>query len=267
VRNKKDTARQKTHRRRRIPAVAAGAAAIYAGTGTINDAAAEIIHFNGPLSITINGPDVEWDVDGDGEFDFVLQSTASFSTSKGLQYTYRYLMLNSHDGRNGRGFVQVAPTPPPPPGTPRPPDEDIQNLPAGFVVGPTLPSAYRWGISAADFRSMMYFYNGPTYRSVSVGFAAVDFEDRIDGFAGFRFENASGIHYGWAKVNLDLETITLSVREWAYESTPGAAIAVGAVPEPGTLPLTLFAAGAAGVALWRRRKRAEQEHEPSCEAR
>jgi hypothetical protein len=259
--NRKRTRASGSHFHTRLPAVAAGAAAFYAGTVAPNSANAAIIHFSGPpLSITINGPDVEWDVDGDGNADFALQTSSSVSIYSGVRYTYRYLQLNSHDGRNGRGFVQVTeytrggPGRPPRPTTP---NEDVQNLSVGFLIGPSLPSDYRWGASGASHREMIYSYRSPTARSVYTGNAADDFLHGVDGFAGFRFENANGEHYGWARLKLSLDSVTLTVRNWAYESTPDAAIAVGDVPEPDAGALALFAAGAAGVARWRRRVRDE----------
>jgi hypothetical protein len=261
----------------RLPAAAAGAAAICVGTASLSEIDAAIIRGTGaPLSITFGGPDVEWDVDGDGSSEFVLQTALSVSTSSSSRITYRYLQLNSHDGRNGRGFVQTRPTPrpgggPPRPGggpRPTPPNKNVQNLPLGFIVSSTFPAPYRWGVSGAASRAMISSIRSASGRSLSTGSSAIDFEDGVDGFAGFRFERADGIHYGWARLNLDLDTITLTIRDWAYQSTPDAAIAVGAVPEPGTSALALLAAGAAGVAVWRRRQwKEERASESGDEAR
>ncbi len=75
------------------------------------------------------------------------------------------------------------------------------------------------------------------------------------GLLGFRFtsNNAggpAGTLYGWARMSVGT-TGDGNVVDWAYENT-GASITAGAVPEPGSLGL--LAAGAAGLAQWRRRR-------------
>jgi hypothetical protein len=251
-----------------LPTVAAGAAAICAGALSIDDARAAPVHRVGPLALDINGPDIEWDVDGDGNADFLLQTTASITTSSRTRYTTRYFMINSHDGRGGRGFVNSTPgrpaqgLPRPRPAIPPGQSPDVQNLAPGLLVGPTLPGGHFWGFTDIDYRTMISTSNSPGGRSATMGSAAVGFLDGMDGFAGFRFAAADGMHYGWARMNIDLQSVRLTVRDWAFESIPGAAIQVGAVPEPSTAALALFAAGAAGVGLWRRRIRHKQQLAP-----
>jgi len=66
--------------------------------------------------------------------------------------------------------------------------------------------------------------------------------------------------YGWAKVSTvtNLNEIGVSgdviLHGYAYESTPNTAIAAGAVPEPTSL--AIFAMGGAGIAAWKRRRKA-----------
>jgi hypothetical protein len=73
-----------------------------------------------------------------------------------------------------------------------------------------------------------------------------------------QFDSASSYtHYGWIKVDTTGQNDgSVTVVDWAYETTPNAAIAAAAVPEPGTFALCLLGMGAAGVQAWRRRKKA-----------
>lgn len=77
-----------------------------------------------------------------------------------------------------------------------------------------------------------------------------------DRYLGLRFQIGTNIHYGWVRmdVSADWQTLTIAatVKDWAYESSPGQPIHTGAIPEPSSL--SLLALGAAGLAFWRRRK-------------
>ncbi len=83
------------------------------------------------------------------------------------------------------------------------------------------------------------------------------------GYIGVKFTSA-GNHHGW--INIDTIASDYSsyhVNDWAYESTPDAAIKVGdtgavTVPEPGSSALALLAMAVGGVALFRKRKQDEQ---------
>jgi hypothetical protein len=83
------------------------------------------------------------------------------------------------------------------------------------------------------------------------------------GFAGFRLSNGD---LGWIELEWWNGTIPnfpgkLEAFGWAINTTPGEGIyagtlnAVKAVPEPGTLALSLLAFGAAGIAAWRKTRR------------
>ena len=70
------------------------------------------------------------------------------------------------------------------------------------------------------------------------------------GYAGFEFTYDGASAYGWMKINFSGSSFT--VEEWAFDNT-GAAIEVGAIPEPGTA--LLLGLGLAGVAMVGRRAR------------
>jgi hypothetical protein len=70
------------------------------------------------------------------------------------------------------------------------------------------------------------------------------------GFIGFKFNDGSGVQYGWIRLTMNgapTNTFTLVDYAWGDVGTP---ILTGQVPEPGSLGL--LAVGAAGLLLWRR---------------
>jgi hypothetical protein len=93
------------------------------------------------------------------------------------------------------------------------------------------------------------------------------FSQNAPQFVGVRFTTSGGpfdgLHYGWIRLTSDMHDINSPDREytivdWAFESDPGVAITAGDtgsanVPEPSSL--ALFAAGAAGLAALRLKRK------------
>jgi hypothetical protein len=78
-------------------------------------------------------------------------------------------------------------------------------------------------------------------------------------FMGVEFPNASNTElFGWIRITGGSTAgIPATIVDWAYEDS-GAGILTGAgiIPEPSSLALGCLAAGAAGLAAWRKRKAA-----------
>ena len=74
-----------------------------------------------------------------------------------------------------------------------------------------------------------------------------------DGYLGVTFQLAnSSTVFGWIHLTVTGGT-NAQVTDWAWEDSGGQILA-GAVPEPSSLALSFLAAGAVGLAYWRRRK-------------
>ena len=74
-------------------------------------------------------------------------------------------------------------------------------------------------------------------------------------FMGVEFFDASSDPlFGWIRITGGPTAgFPATIVDWAYESS-GAGIVTGVIPEPSSLALGCLAAGAAGLAAWRRRK-------------
>ena len=73
------------------------------------------------------------------------------------------------------------------------------------------------------------------------------------GFLGFQFNGGGGVQYGWARVDMSGSPInSFTIVDYAYASIDQQ-IKAGQIAEPGSLGL--LAAGAAGLAISRRRRR------------
>jgi PEP-CTERM motif len=143
--------------------------------------------------------------------------------------------------------------------------DDVQNkdaaakLSGGFTVGETL-SAYNWGgNNLIGFGAKIQNWDATNGSPSEGNFAGV-----TEKYIGFRVHLSSNeeLVYGWAKVSTvtNLNEIGVSgdviLHGYAYESTPNTAIVAGASPVPEPTSLAIFAMGGAGIAAWKRRRKA-----------
>jgi hypothetical protein len=117
-------------------------------------------------------------------------------------------------------------------------------LPVG-AAGETVNQAYQPMSSGIG-----YFDEDPN------DFPAGDWDGGATGYIGLQLTIEGQINFGWAQFTYNdtsnLATASITLIDYAFETTPNVAIITGAVPEPGSL--ALLVAGATGVATMRRRR-------------
>lgn len=250
-------------------AAATGPAAFAAGTSN-----AALVTVSTPLSISFtdlpeptlyNRPELDsvpWDVDGDGNTDFVLQARRSmFFSGSGLvqgnfnsnQISKRRWFLNpggylSASTLNGLGILFPSSSGGAPFSGSATPSIGANPLYSGVLF-----SYSRQQTSINPPNSNYSYLSGA---GLAFGYSAGD--NNI----AFAFGSGGNTHYGWAIVNLtDAPGFRPTIKQWTYETEPDTPVHVGAVPVPAMLApsLALLAFGAAGVRRWREGKAHRQE--------
>ena len=191
--------------------------------GTARSASASVIYVDVNPDLVLHDANFIWDVDNDGEKDLILSQTFGCVGN---------CLTSADAGALSGGIVMATAT-------------DVAPLSAGAIIGPASTFG-GFGLMASD----RFSSDDPP---ITLGEEGL-WDDGLTAFLGFSFANASGTHYGWARVKVDEMTNVITVFDAAYEDAPDTAIAVDQVPEPATAALLLL--GAAGVALRRARRRA-----------
>ncbi|WOO43473.1 PEP-CTERM sorting domain-containing protein [Rubellicoccus peritrichatus] len=229
---------------------------------------AAIDHVTAPADAFVSLADAlpatyNWDIDGDGNFDFqlatdngIISSTISF---KGLQAGNGVQSYNATVTVTPFTVINYV--------------QNFLNTSVNSVnkrlIGPDLVTDRIWNGLGTRKLLIDGLANTSLSANVTTAQTTVGGNFRIDGrgydnpvhlLAGFRF-NGDGptAQYAWARFEIvgktDDNEPAVRITEWAYETTPGTAIEAGAIPEPETMAvgLGLLALGAAGLRTWRKR--------------
>jgi hypothetical protein len=240
--------------------VAAFGAAVSSGLVMMSQAEAAVVVNGGdtpPFSVvdgvgTVNRTSYgfrQFDMDGDGNNDFAIWAySASYNGNNGVAAAYGPFSGSNQEFGGG--------------------SDDLPKLASGFTLGPSIPSG-SWTSSVMSTGNDVVFGPGS---GAGAGWTGGVNET---GFVGVRFRNASGMHYGWIRLQSNPTTGTITVLQYAYESCPNTAISVGATtggavcaaPVPKSIPvmgplaygLTSLALGGLGLGSLRRRRSARKD--------
>jgi hypothetical protein len=180
-------------------AVASGAAAAFAGVASPQSAEAGIVQSNTlPMSPPASSGYGYWDVDGDGTNDFRLHNRSGTLARLTDQGPARFV---SPVDATTDGFAK---------------------LNTGFNVGGALVTGYKFPSGSSSDISMTI--GGAIGRTVSEQGWSIG----NTGYFGFKFSNASGVHYGWGQASFTgTPGRGYTLTEAYYNSTPDASIQVG----------------------------------------
>ncbi|MCY3014478.1 MAG: hypothetical protein NT171_07230 [Planctomycetota bacterium] len=208
-------------------ALASGAGAAITGIALPQSAEATPIQSTTvPLTPTV-GDYTYWDIDGNGTDDFGMYAYSSQSSA----YFSQDPFVGGQPGNLSGRFVF------PQNGVPNPAENTIAmtKLSVGVTIGSNLGTANRFISGTLGFGMVTQTAISP--EAAASGWALGDI-----GYFGFKFTNTSGVHYGWAQIDIHGQTggyalsESFTITNAYYESTPGASINVGdtgasAVPE------------------------------------
>lgn len=137
----------------------------------------------------------------------------------------------------------------------------LTNLSRYFDAGPEPEYAFQIGSDPHSFVVSNNPWLGPIrdFDWGAGGYLAYTFQDNgainrgqfqnVVGYMGFSYQEGGQTHYGWFRVGTRTNS-TAQFYEYAIETTPGQAIYLGSVPEPGRIALLML-----GVMCWQIRRR------------
>ena len=190
---------------KRYSALAGGITAI---AGAAN---AQIVHtdINPDTLITGNGAVYNLDVDNNGVIDFTFNTMSTSFTYPGTPATFvNYSGAYMNPAASGNSMMISSYGP--------------MNVPAGSAIGSSgsFTSSGGWVGLVADIS----YVSSSSTSSYSLTFG---YFLNTDGFVGLKFQNSANTHYGWARIEVANDGTVLSVKEYAFESTPNTAINAG----------------------------------------
>jgi hypothetical protein len=195
----------KTSPNTKLKAYSAMALAFTAGATATNAA----IVYNDIEDVTIEVGDMfDIDLDGDGTLDFLFRAASTTGSDGTWSFGSVFGNATSYTVGNSGNMVM---------GTVGAYYNYASALDAGDNIGPdspwlSYPSYGNSGVLASNFYGVTYG----------------NFPGAGEKFLGFRFVVGDNTHYGWMRVVADVDPVTMTILDYAYDGTPDTPIEAGA---------------------------------------
>jgi hypothetical protein len=153
---------------------------------------------------TMSGSFYNLDLDNDGTFDFTINLDLNVSSA----YTSNFVTItpagsNAINGSTATPYV----------------------YPYAMDAGDTIKPSLTFQTGSAQSMNMFY-------ASASSANAFGNWIGVTDKYLGLQFNIGTQVHYGWARLDVAANGTSFTIKDYAYDATPGASIVAGEMPVP-----------------------------------
>ncbi|MCE3279737.1 MAG: hypothetical protein K0S44_1928 [Bacteroidetes bacterium] len=177
-----------------------------AGTmiATANSAEAQVVYTDvTPDASITSGGTYDLDLNNDGTVDYEFSLNTGTFTYGGLPIQYNTAQLTPSSGNA------------------------IDTVAGGGPNAHDINESINSGLIWADDAGAPYQMLG--FALPAFSYQGGNFSNQTNKYAGLRFKIAGVDHYGWVRIDLDDVSTMLTIKDFAYDATPGASILTGAL--------------------------------------
>lgn len=181
---------------KRLKSYSALAGTIFAAANTAN---AQVVYTNvTPDSTITTGGSYDLDLDNDGTADFVLGVTSG-------AYTYGSFTIPYNLGTISANTANAI-------------DTSTTQFSAEHNTNDAINSSLNWADPSTTSYQVLGFAPGGAFAGYNYG----NFVGATNKFIGLRFQIDGLDHYGWVRIDMASDGSTITIKDYAYDATPGA---------------------------------------------